>query len=420
MLEQSALHGRIYCSSWAGKTIVSKPVPVDAISFGPMRPIQLYRVSDNEMWVQDKNAGDWYHYAGPYAGVSLPLEGQYKENEIQIAEHVSGSGFFYYYGKAFHNRKNEKNPGESEHLYFVQNQPTPSHTEIPDTGSMEMPFTVQALDYPQKFHYPQAVKALLRGLPACYADRVKRPIRRMHGRTYPVPMEKVSTTWDDLPEATYPVVLDFSKSTFGIADLEPEHTPEDLAHFDSLPGFYEEETPRGGRHKLVRIEDGAFKARHSKGLEIINQSQVTLYGINARWLHDSPAAVDLSVYQAVGHEKHEITARLERPDVQGEIALLRRKAEENLSCAKTVAANLYLADSDTSHGEFVALLTLYNQDIAPYAAQFDENLLPWILEGYAEGIIQPREKHETMRQGLPFLVYLAAIITEKKAVHIWK
>lgn len=415
MLEQSALHGRIFYSMQTEKLLASKPAAITEIQFGPMRPVQIYRVSDMEMWVQDKNTGIWYHYKGTGGIGMLNLEGCC--NSIKIEEYVPGGGFFYYYGKALYKKKNQE---ESEQFYFVQNESNVSYSGTPDISSMPMPLTIQALDYVQAFSYPDEIKQLLKGIPACYVDRYKRPITRMHGRTYPVPMEQVKTTWADLPETTYPVVVDFAKTTLAVADLEPSHTEEDLAYFNSMPGYYEEDTPRGGKHKVVRMENKNFKFRYSKGLEIINQSQVTLYGINAKWLMDSPEPLDMSGCQAVGHTAHTAAAAvLERPNVEKEVALLKKKAEENLSAASMVAAKLYHADTDNSHGEFIVLHTLYKQDIEPYANQFREGLLPWILEQYAKDIIQHRDKHETLRCGLPYLVYLAAIIIGKKAVHIW-
>lgn len=376
-----------------------------------MRPIQVYRISDREMWVQEKTKENWYHYLGEYGDIELTLQNQYTQKEIPISIEQLGEGFFYYYGKAWHK--------EEEHVYFVQNTPSVTYNKIPDIKRMQMPFTLQALDYDQTFHYPNDIKQFLSALPACYVDRYKRPIKKAYGRTYPIAMEQVKTTWKDLPETTYPIVVDFRKTPFGVADLEPEHTTEDLEHFHSLPGYYEEETPRGGKHKLVRIEDGTFKFRYSPGLEFIHESQVTLYGIHGKWLCDNPPALDISNYQKIGHTEHTITARLERPDVSKEVRLLKEKAIQNVSSGISIAETLYQRDTDISHGEYVALRTLYEQDIAPYANQFDSGLLPWILESYATDVIPHREKHETMRNELPYLVYLAGIIIEKKS-HIWR
>lgn len=418
MLEQSTLHGRIFCSEVLEKTLKSKPIPVTDIKFGPMRPVQIYRISDMEMWVQDKRQGDWYHYCGKYGEKDLHL----KQDENTMLPDIKGNdGFFYYYGKALCTTRDGENGKKTiEEPYFIQNAPTVDYDGIPDTDWMQMPLTMQAIDYDRVFRYPKEVKTLLSNIPACYVDRYKRPVKRVHGRTYPIPMEKVKTTWDDLGEGSYPVVVDFSKTAMAVADLEPVHTEEDLAHFNSLPGYYEEETPRGGKHKIIKVTDNSFKFRYSKGLEIINQSQVTLYGIHAKWLGDDPKVVDVSGYSTVGHKEHQVVARLERPDISEAVECLRRKASENLSTGTEIAARLYRTDPDDSHGEYAALRALYEQDIKPYAIQFKPDLLPWILEGYASNIITHRDKHETLRQGLPYLVYLAAIIIGKEDVRIWE
>ena len=414
MLEQSILHGRIFCSKMAGKTLASKPVSPSSIRFGPMRQIRVYRISDIDMWVEDIIHKDWYHYLGTYGSFPMSLDGTAAGKPEDLQPH----GCFYYYGKALVIDAKGEEP--VEHAYFLQNEPVVAYKGTPDIQVMEMPLTMQALDYDQVFSYLPEIKELLDGIPASYVDRFKRPVKRVQGRTYPIAMDSVKTTWGALPETTYPIVVDFSKTVYGVADLEPVHTDDDLEHFQSIPGYYEEETPRGGKHKLVRLTDNTFKFRYSPGLEIINQSQVTLYGINAKWLTGEPEVLDVSPYETVGHKTHAVHAVLERPDVRQEVVLLRKKAEENLSMGAIIAAKIYRADMDESHGEYMALRTLYEQDIAPYEKQFDKDLLPWILEAYAKNIISHRDKHETCRQGLPYLVYLAAIIIGRNDVtRVW-
>lgn len=411
MLEQSALHGRIYLSEQAGKSYVSKPVLLPEIRFGPMRAAFFYPISDQELLVEDPNRGVWYQYCqkGETEG-ELTLQWTGTKEDCQVSE--PGQKFFYYYGLALYQ---DPRTGESRsHLYFVQNEPPVTYEGIPDTKTIRIPPTLQKLDYIQVFTYPEPVAALLSDVPSAYVDRFKRPVIRRNGRTYPVSMEKVETKWKDLPETTYPKVVDFSRTPYAVADLEPEHTEEDLREFASLPGYYEEETPRGGKHKLLRVDTDQFKVRYSKGLEIINQSQVTLYGIHGTWLCDDPPLADLSPYREIGHGTHAVRAALTRPDVSEEVRLLQRKAEENVSTARVVAERQCRMDPDDSHGEYVALRTLYRCDIHPYAKQFDPERLPWITEAYSRESIPHRDKHETLRNGLPYLVYLAAIIIERE------
>ena len=44
--------------------MLSKPAVIPQYEFGPYRPVTIYRMDDNEMWVKDESHGDWYHYQG--------------------------------------------------------------------------------------------------------------------------------------------------------------------------------------------------------------------------------------------------------------------------------------------------------------------------------------------------------------------
>lgn len=203
--------------------------------------------------------------AKTYTKEQLPAEFQawiHQENQ-----------FFYYYGQA--QWKDARTGDCISDAYYVQNIPTVTCDNIPDIQTMEVPLTLQKLDYGQTFTYPEELNQLLGNLSASYTDRYKRPIQRKFGRTYPIAMEKVTTTWKDLPVSTYPKVVNLSNTFFAVLDLEPDHTQEDLEEFQKMPGFYEEETPKGGKHKLIAINSKVFKFRFSKGLELINESMVT-------------------------------------------------------------------------------------------------------------------------------------------------
>lgn len=401
MLEQSVLHGKVFCITQTATTLTSKTTSISDISFGPMRPIHLYVLSDNEVLVCDINRNDWYHYKRESVASELVLADRVRPASIpNVSQH------FYYYGMAKYN--------DTNHLYFIKNVPSVTISDIPDINTFQIPITLQTLGYETLFEYPDELVDLLNDVPACYTDRYKRPIVHTADKTYPIPMDKVTTTVKDLPACAYPVVFDFKNTCYGIADLEPHHTEQDMEHFNSLDGYYVEDTPRGGKHKLIKIDAPDFKFRYSDGLEIINQSQATLYGINGTWLKDNPEPIDVTVYNVIGRVERTVVALLERPDVTEAVALLTQKANENLSAGRRIAKNQYMTDPDTSHGEYMVLWTLYQEDLLPYANQFDRQLLPWILEQYAMTIIEHREKHETMRHGLPYLVYLAAIIIEKR------
>ena len=105
---------------------------------------------------------------------------------------------------------------------------------------------MRALDYGRIFTYPQGLKELLAECPVAHADRFKRPIIRSQGHTYPINLAKKSFKWEDLPDSQYPVVADLSGTHFAVLDLEPARTTEEEMVYESIMGYYEEETMRGG------------------------------------------------------------------------------------------------------------------------------------------------------------------------------
>lgn len=403
MLEQSARYGRVFLSEQKGKYLVSRPADITEIQFGPMRPLCFYPVSDSRMAVEDREQGMWYLYDGADGLLSLTETRKDPPEGLSFFQ-------FYYYGLA---RKQE---GEEwvHHRYFVKAQPSVTWEGIPGMETIEIPLTLQRLDYDRTFAYPDRLNEALATIPACYVDRYKRPIRRISGQTFPVSMDEVPTIWRDLPPASYPKAVRFTGTPFGVLDLEPEHTKEDEQVFDNTPAFYTEQTPRGGSHKLVWMKDPGYKFRYSPGLELLGQTQATFYGINGQWIDDRPEPIDLTGWTCVGHTKREVKTSVTRPDVSTAVDRLKQKAAEKFSLTRELTAKTYYRDPDVSHADYVALYKLYHGDIKPYASQFPAEDLPWILEAYSEGVIPHREKHETLRNGLPYLVYLASIIIEKE------
>lgn len=415
MFEQSALHGILYRSEKQERSIASQTVSLSDMTFGPMRSIYIYPHSDQEFLVYHLQGQTWYHYQSLQIGQRPQLQKTYTKEqlpaEFQAWIHQENQ-FFYYYGQA--QWKDARTGDCISDAYYVQNIPTVTCDNIPDIQTMELPLTLQKLDYGQTFTYPEELNQLLGNLSASYTDRYKRPIQRKFGRTYPIAMEKVTTTWKDLPVSTYPKVVNLSNTFFAVLDLEPDHTQEDLEEFQKMPGFYEEETPKGGKHKLIAINSKVFKFRFSKGLELINESMVTFYGIHGTWITSNPFVADLESYQPVGHTTRQVTTLLERPDVSDIVQALQKKAAENISMLDLKISEIYRTDPDNSHADFVALVTIYHSDMKPYELEFDKTQLPWIVEAYAKPLIPHREKHETMRNGLPYLVYLASIIIQER------
>lgn len=404
MLEQTKRNGRVYDVQPGEKSVLSKTAVIPEFEFGPYRPVTVYRLDDYDMWVKDEAHGDWYHYKGnayPLALVS---------RETDHEEAVPGS--FYLYGVA----------GQGGRLvpYFVQDTPYVQKHIVPDIEAMEMPFSMRALDYGRIFTYPQGLKELLAGCPVAYADRFKRPIIRVQGHTYPISLAKQPSKWEDLDDVCYPVVADLSGTHFAVLDLEPTRTTDEELTYESVTGYYEEETIRGGKHKLVRLDDPTFKFRYGSGLELIANGMITFYGIGGVMLSSNPPPMRTTGFAPVGH-----VARMMKPmDMPSEISSLVDKLETFIGSLDIVRAQIrdkHMLNTDNSNREFNMLLDLYKAAVAPYRWHFPEESLPWILAACAGGMIEPREKHATQRNGLPYLVYLSAIICEKKeGAKVWK
>lgn len=404
MLEQTRKNGRVYNVQPGEKSVLSKTAKIPEYEFGPYRPITVYRVNDYEMWVKDEAHGDWYHYKGDSYPLALVLQKDFHGEPA--------SGCFYLYGMA--------GQGDLTVPYFVQDMPYVQKHIIPDIQVMEMPFSMRALDYGQYFTYPQGLKNLLKDCPAAYADRYKRPIIRSQGHTYPISLEKQPCKWEELPDARYPVVVDLAGTNFAVLDLEPIRTTDEEMTYESVMGYYEEETIRGGKHKLVRLDDPTFKFRYGKGLELIANGMATFYGIKGVMLSSNPPPMRTTGFAPVGH-----TARIMHPmDVPSEIQSMLAKLEDytgDLSLIKIKIRDRHRLNTDNSNREFNILLDLYKVAIAPHRRRFDNGSLPWILAACARDVIEPREKHATQRNGVPYLVYLSAIICEKKeGAKIWK
>lgn len=410
MLEQTKKNGRVYDIRPGEKSVLSKPAIIPELEFGPYRPVSIYRINDHDMWVKDEAHGGWYHYTGE----TYPL----KLVETQDSHEEKGISCFYLYGVAEYKNGSQY---EGEQIpYFVQDVPYVKKRIIPDIQSMEMPFSMLALDYDRIFTYPDSLKKLLEDCPVAYADRFKRPIIRSNGHTYPISLSKQAFKWETLPDSRYPVVADLADTHFAVLDLEPSRTRDEETVYESIMGYYEEKTIRGGRHKLVRLDDTTFKFRYGKGLELIANGMITFYGIEGKMLHASPEPMKTTGFAPVGH-----VARMMKPaDMPVEITRLAEKLESytgDLFLIKTRIRDKHASNTDNSDREFRILLDLYKQVVNPYRNMFTEEQIPWVLTACAADIIEPREKHATQRNGLPYLVYLSAIICEKKeGAKIWK
>ena len=137
-------------------------------------------------------------------------------------------------------------------------------------------------------------------------------------------------------------------------------------------------------------------------------------------LSSNPLPMKTEGFKPVGH----IARTIKASDMPEEIKLLLAKLETytgDMESVKIRIRDKHSGNTDNSNREFNMLLDLYKAALMPYRHEFPEEALPWMLASYAGDIIEPREKHATQRNGLPYLVYLSAIICERKeGAKIWK
>lgn len=390
MIEQSFQHGAVYLSQIRGDMLTSKAVKVSDILFGPWRHIRIAR-KEPFIYVEDISTNIIYLYEDK----NLQVE----TTAITFPKDVES--FFYYYGMAHHKK-------DGEFPYFIQNRPKVSYKKTPDIQTFILPRTLQNLGYNRKFTYPKRLRELLANVPATYVDRFKRPIKHVEGRVFPVNIENVETTFSDLKESNYPFVINIVNTDFIMVDLEPNYTKEDLRHFESLDGYYIESTPRGGKHLLARGDSDLFKFRYSDQLEIINEGMVSIYGIDAEYIGNYPKDIDLSQYdQTKRTVSVPVKAKESDETIQKYVDLLKEQNKKKLSIAKDIAKRKYEQNDDLSYAEYMAIYILYVRDIMPYKEHLPEDDLPWIVESYSRDIIPWRDKHESQRNNVPYLVYLA-------------
>lgn len=408
MLEQTKKNGRVYNVEPGEKSVLSRPAKIPEFVFGPYRPITVHRITDNEMWVKDESHGDWYHYKGDTDTLHLVSK---VDDHKELAP-----GCFYMYGIAEHTVD-----GKCITVpYFVQDTPYVQKHIVPDINTMEMPFSMRSLDYGRVFTYPEALKELLGNCPVAYADKFKRPIIRSQGHTYPISLQKQFFNWNELGDSCYPVVADLSGTHFAVLDLEPTRTKDEDLTYESIMGYYEEETIRGGRHKLVRLNDPTFKFRYGNGLELIANGMITFYGINGMMLSFDPPPMETKGFAPVGHVERSIEP-MEMPDEIGHLVKKLETYVGDLKLQKLQIQERHRLNTDNSDREFHILLDVYKLAVASNRHHFSDEDLPWILAAYAGDIIEPREKHATQRNGMPYLVYLSAIICKnKEGAKIWR
>ena len=418
MLEQSKLNSPVYYTQETrderGRDkLINKIVTLDNVKFGPKLHIVIHRnmLTTQTMVVCDQ--------------VPQPNGFIYDENGTLIKQVVSkkhkGDRLFpYWYGMA-------EIDGQTT-VYLLQNEPPETSSLTPDLHHFELPPVLKGYGYDQVFAYDQKLLDLIGDRPATFTDKYKRPMNYMsllHERLYfPVALDKVATKFVDIAKekSNFPAVVIINPEgqpiQYATLDLEPGYTPEDYQLASSFDAYYQEDTPRGGKHYLVKVDadSDAFKYRLTPNLEAQTRAQITFYGINGVFLNDNPKTSCFSEYEAIGNHDSVVIDPKMPPGVESKIDECREVIKKIGTTGAKQAKRVYLTDTDLSHADFMALLKLYQTDLKPLASYIPSDMMPWVLAGYAASIIPGRTKHNTMRNGVPYLVYLATKIIYKGAM----
>lgn len=401
MLEQSTQNGAVYLSQEKeekGKTkLITKSVVINRVQFGPPSPIIIHRSPQtSKILVEYPNETETNGYI--YNDGVL-------EKRIVAVTNPDDDLLNYLYGIA--KVDNEVVP------YFIQNTPRVTLSDTPDTETFTLPPTVSGYPYDTVFTYDPKLVSLLGDIKATYVDKYKRPIHPAYikrGRFFPVELDNVNTTFRELSHAQkpFPVVIQLDKTDFGCVDLEPGYTEEEYALATSFDAYYAEDTPNGGKHFLVKNTDNAYKYRLSEHVEGISNTAITMYGLNGEWLNDDPDDVTFSAYTEVGNSQVTIDMSDKRPDgLDKVVADVTQAIEQMGSTGKRRAKRAYKTSDDESWCDFTALSRLYRFDIQPLKASISSDMLPWVLAEYGATVIPARMKHQTSRNGVPYLIYLA-------------
>lgn len=423
MLEQTTRNGQLYLSQIVNGKLKSRRVELSQVVFGPSQPLRLFFKTQDHYCVVKGRTGYVFVDGNFVKTVDNPM--------------VLGEVYEYYYGRC--------RIENVECNYLTVNRPTTTCDLVADVVDFKLPTSFTGYPYDQTFSYPQELVDLLGHLPATYVDAHKRPLNyesMQQGRYFPISIDKINTR---LPQLSgydnFPVVVNLKNSRFAVIDMEPGYTPEDSALIDMSRVIYEEETPRGGKHFLVYSDDGAFKRRVTPRLEIITQTMMTFYGINAVWHGSDKEVYDTEVYSEVGGPTETKVSKTAPQHVQE----MAERLLENIKVIDAGVPGIGKGDTfghqmattgyrehshDPSTADFAALAALYRYDLQPLfkprklstrqraikeaCAELKVTVeeLPWLLAEYSTNVIPHRDKHDTDRLGIPYLVYVAAKVIE--------
>lgn len=396
MIEQSKLNGPLYYSNVVNDKLISKQINPSDVSFGPYREIRVYK-QDSGYVVEDLLSQKAYYY-----------EKGVRQNEVDFVDH----GKRYLAGVAQYD--------DNKTQYLIQN--TPDIVSLQDTLPKEFhaPVSMTGYPYDQRFTFSDDFIDLIKDLPATYVDKYKRPLNLdmfREGFYLPINIASVTSKVSDLEfNIPFPIVVNLEHSEYAVIDLEPGFTDKDLNLIKDFDLIYQEDTPRGGKHLLVRTKDKAFKFRISKNCEVVNQSMCTFYGINGKVLDTNAEYVTFSDknYTEVGRDKVVITKASKH--VMTFVEQIKAFYKDD-PYGEQLATHEYTHETDLSLADFKALVHLYRNNVKPLVDVEGSNVspgdIPWILAEYARTVIPYREKHDSNRLGAPYLVYVATAVIKR-------
>lgn len=290
-----------------------------------------------------------------------------------------------------------------------------------DWQKLKLPVSIAGFTYDEQFTYRKELVQILKTGKAAFIDSLKRPLSvpglLNHGTYYPKSLSKSPFTFGDLAkyELNLPITVDMgSFKDLACLDLEPHFTKEDLDLANSFDAYYVEETPRGGRHYLIKAKGDAYKYRLTEHLEAQINASVTWYGVFGKWLNDSVNESDLSKYKVVGKRKNELTMTVHEcpPKAQRFFDLIKTFGDINQGTRDKIK-EIYDTDNDPSHADWMAILTIYNRIKQNFISlNIDMETRGWILTLFVSGLIPYRPKHDTDRCGVSYLTYLCFSVVE--------
>lgn len=405
MLEQTFKNGKIYASRIVidekGKErLITNNTVIKNIKYLTGQKVRLY-IKQNDpytFYVEDKH-GVYRYQNGKQIRKEMPSPGCYKFNFV--------------YGKA-------KYQGHIHEYWMKDNN---NAKRDPDLSNLTPPSIATGYYYNQKFYYPEKLIQKIGNLNADFVDRFKRPLSLSalnRGSYFPASIQRSHEKFGILAKANrhFPLVVDLnanlSDPPVAVMDLEPHFRKEDLDLAESFDYYYVEETPRGGRHYLVNVNDiDHYKWRLTDYLEVQVKTMVTLYGICGKWVNDDPKPADFSNYKEVGHHKAHAPEHVDNEKAK----IIAEKLVKHIDpFFKDDILEHYETDQDESDADYQALRSVYSRVFMSHLNNYDFKMLPWILAYYVQAIIPYREKHDEERLGVPYLVYVAGRVLDRVGI----